>query len=110
MIWKNIPGFEGSYQVSDTGDVKSLARVVEKSDGTTMKVHARILTPVWTGRAYIVTPTLYGKGTCSTVASLVCLAFHGERPHPSAFPGYKDENKRNIRASNLEWRIPKCAQ
>lgn len=26
MIWRDIPGYEGLYQVSDTGLVKSLAR------------------------------------------------------------------------------------
>ena len=26
IIWKDIPGFEGIYQVSNMGEVKSLAR------------------------------------------------------------------------------------
>lgn len=31
--WKPIPGYEGLYEVSDHGRVRSLDRVVEFSDG-----------------------------------------------------------------------------
>ena len=32
-VWKDVSGYEGKYQVSDFGRVKSLARVVESRKG-----------------------------------------------------------------------------
>ena len=32
-IWRDIEGYEGLYQVSDQGRVKSLKRVIMKRDG-----------------------------------------------------------------------------
>ena len=32
-IWKDIPGYEGSYQVSNIGRVRSLDRATKKWDG-----------------------------------------------------------------------------
>ena len=32
-IWKDIPGYEGMYQVSNKGRVKSLTRIVKYKDG-----------------------------------------------------------------------------
>lgn len=29
MIWKDIPGYEGAYQVSEFGDVRSLTRTIK---------------------------------------------------------------------------------
>lgn len=41
--WKDCTGYEGSYQVSNIGRVKSLERTVVRSDGRTMRVNLRIL-------------------------------------------------------------------
>jgi len=32
MKWKDIEGYEGSYQVSDTGLVKSIGRHIQKKN------------------------------------------------------------------------------
>lgn len=42
-IWKDVPGYEGYYQVSDVGNVRSLDRVVHRSDGTTRLQIGRVL-------------------------------------------------------------------
>jgi len=42
-IWKDITGYEGLYQVSDLGRVRSLDRVVPDSRGHTRKLKGRIL-------------------------------------------------------------------
>ena len=34
-VWKDIEGYEGLYQVSNLGRVRSLDRVVAKANGTT---------------------------------------------------------------------------
>lgn len=40
--WKNINGFEGYYQISNFGRVKSVERVVKRKDGTIMKVSEKL--------------------------------------------------------------------
>lgn len=42
-IWKDIKGFEGFYQVSNLGRVKSLDRAIIRSDGTLARYSGRIL-------------------------------------------------------------------
>lgn len=42
-IYKDIPGFEGMYQVSNYGNVKSLKRAITRSDGFIQHLKERIL-------------------------------------------------------------------
>ena len=42
-VWKEVPGYEGLYQVSNLGRVKSLSRIVKKSDGVTQRRSERIV-------------------------------------------------------------------
>jgi hypothetical protein len=41
--WRQIPGYEGLYEVSDRGQVRSIDRVVIRKDGRRRPVAARIL-------------------------------------------------------------------
>lgn len=43
-IWKDIPGYEGLYQASNMGQVKSLDRIIERGKGT-MHIKNKILKP-----------------------------------------------------------------
>tara|TARA_A100000171_G_scaffold49367_1_gene58325 strand:+ start:270 stop:476 length:207 start_codon:yes stop_codon:yes gene_type:complete len=42
-IWKDIEGYNGLYQVSSFGRVKSMNRIVEKKDGNVLTIKERIL-------------------------------------------------------------------
>lgn len=66
-IWKPIPGFEGSYEISDKGRVKSLARVAVGKKGKTRTVEEYILKPAAEYR--LAHPD--GKGEYFKVANLV---------------------------------------
>ena len=44
MVWKSVHGFEGKYQISCDGTVRSMERVVKNKDGT-MTVNERVLKP-----------------------------------------------------------------
>ena len=44
-IWKDISGFEGVYQVSNLGRVKSLSRCIDYTDGRIRKFSSQIIKP-----------------------------------------------------------------
>ena len=100
--WRDVVGYEGLYQVSDQGRVKSLERKVPKWDGE-RTVKERILKPAPTKYGYLQF-NLYagGKQKALTVHRLVCEAFH-ENPDNKQEVNHINENKTDNRACNLEW-------
>lgn len=48
-VWKDIKGYEGRYQVSNMGRVKSLERTVIKKNGRKQHIKERILKPLSIG-------------------------------------------------------------
>ena len=93
--WKDIQGYEGLYQVSSFGRVKSLNYNHTGKEG--------ILKAVDKGNGYlIVTLCKYGKSKCLMVHKLVATTFIS---NPDNLPevNHKDENKKNNKVENLEW-------
>ena len=92
--WLPVPGYEGSYEVSDCGRVRSYLR----PPGI-----ARVLTPVSRklGHQYV---ALTRNGTTKTLAvhRLVLLAFVGPPP-PRHITGHWDGNPANNHIGNLNW-------
>ena len=80
-IWKDIKGYEGLYQVSNLGRVKSMDREVIYSNGRVVNYKGRILKQV-NNRAGRKQVFLYkdGKATNQRVHILVAESFIGERP------------------------------
>ena len=97
--WKNIKGYEGLYQVSDQGRVKSL----ERKDSWGRTITERILKPAPASNGYLVV-TLYagGKPTVRKVHRLVCQAFHQNQDNKPQV-NHINEDKTDNRACNLEW-------
>ena len=50
--WKDIEGYEGLYQVSNLGRVKSLKRVIRRKDGNNITYNEKILSPRDSGKGY----------------------------------------------------------
>jgi hypothetical protein len=53
-IWKDIPGYEGMYQVSNMGNVKSLSREVLRNGEYPMKIKEKILKPGLSSNSYLI--------------------------------------------------------
>jgi len=102
-IWKDIVGYEGYYQVSNLGRVKSLDRVITNKMGVmrNFKGFVKKLTP--DGRGYlVVTLSRDGKDTRCIVHRLVAEAFIPNK-EKLPFINHKDEIKDNNHVDNLEW-------
>ena len=102
-IWKDIDGYEGLYQVSNLGRVKSLDRYVHTSNGKIYHVAGKVLKAQVDKKGYsIVRLTKDGKGLTKKVHRLVAIAFilnSNNLPEVN----HKDENKENNTVDNLEW-------
>ena len=88
--WKDIDGFEGLYQVSDCGAVKSLCKTERKLKPRMCKGYETVCL------------CKNGVRNYRRINRLVAIAFI---PNPENKPevNHKDGNKRNNTVSNLEW-------
>ena len=101
--WIDIAGYEGRYQVSNTGKVRSLARTRKGKFQSICPVKERILKQNTDKDGYKeVALCTDGKLKYFRVHRLVALAFI---PNPQNLPliNHKDENPANNIAENLEW-------
>lgn len=102
-IWKDVDGYEGLYQVSNFGRIKSLEFLKGAKNGSFQKSPSKILKQTTNQKGYNVV-VLYKnkKGKMFQVHRLVALAFI---PNPENLPviNHKDENPQNCSVDNLEW-------
>jgi hypothetical protein len=102
--WKPVKGYEGIYEVSDLGRVRSIDRVVADSRGCVHPVKGRIMKTGLHYKGYVRLMLSNGQERehGHFVHRLVAEAFI---PNPDGLPevNHKDENKANNRADNLEW-------
>jgi hypothetical protein len=106
-IWRSVVGFEGRYEVSNHGHVRSVDRVITDLNGKVYRRKGTLLRPgnqgPRRGQHYQhVVLLLNGKEQHKKVHHLVLEAFIGPRP-----PGYecnhRDGHGENNRVDNLEW-------
>ena len=89
-IWKAVPGYEGLYEVSDLGRVRSFAR----------GVNGRLLKPGKASNGYFT--VCLGRGKSRTLHSLVAEAFIGPKPSGQEVL-HKDGTRTNNCVHNLRY-------
>lgn len=79
--WKDVPGYEGYYQASDQGRIKSLDRRIPDRRTGAKTVSGRLLVPGSSNRPYLtVVLQRCGKRSTRKVHSVVAETFLGPRP------------------------------
>lgn len=102
-IWKDIKGFEDSYQVSNLGRIKSKDRYVMTCGGGKRFIQGQIIKPIVCTNKYLeVGLNKENKRTIKLLHRLVAAAFV-ENPNNLPEVNHKDENPQNNNAENLEW-------
>ena len=103
--WKPVKGFEGLYEVSNLGQVRSLDRLRKNVKGMA-KINGRIITGNHGGKHYYqVALRKDGKKKYMSVHRLVAEAFI-PNPDGKSQVNHIDGNKQNNVVSNLEWVTP----
>lgn len=100
--WMPIPSWEGIYEASDLGRIKSLARIVRSAKGIRL-VRERILKPSVANTGYLVLNLCRdGKHFSNNVHVLVLSTFVG--PHIKGMAGrHLNDVKIDNRLENLAW-------
>ena len=107
-LWKDIPGYEGLYQASNDGRIRT-------ADGKTTS-SARFAKRVWKQRilkpkacadqskcGYRVTLWKDGKYKDYLVARIICATYHENLIDTDMTVNHKDGNRLNNHIDNVEW-------
>lgn len=105
--WKDVKDFEGFYQISNKGNIKSLERQVTGKLGSVRVLPEKLITPTDNGKGYLVV-ALYknGKRYFKKIHRLVAEAFI-PNPDNKSEVNHIDGNKSNNNYTNLEWSTTK---
>lgn len=104
-VWKDIEGYEGLYQVSNLGRVKSFGKLITGTGrGFPRYKRPSLLKPCLTGAGYyfVNLTNEFGIHKMHVIHRLVGKAFI-PNPQNKGDINHKDGNKLNNIVSNLEW-------
>lgn len=102
-IWKDIKDYEGFYQVSNLGRVRSIDRIIVRKDGISQFRKGIIKTPKINSDGYY-TITLSKNGNNKTLGIHILVARHYiPNPENKSEINHKDFNRKNNQFDNLEW-------
>lgn len=105
-IWKPVEGFEGYYEVSNKGRVRSLDREIHlkgKREGQVRRYKGKELTPLYCSDHYIIHLQKQGYRMNVSVGLLVAKHFlEGFKESGRKQVRYKDGDFSNFSVENLE--------
>lgn len=102
-VWKDIKDYEGYYQVSNLGRVRSMDRWVANKGGSKKFLKGKMMKPYMGGFGYFLVGLCKEKKLKQfLIHRLVAEAFI---PNPRNYDvvNHKDEDKTNNHVDNLEW-------
>lgn len=109
-IWKQVPSWEGIYEVSSLGRIRSVSRRARIGLGNTRPIKPRVM-KLSPSRGYLRFNASRGSGNYTTLKVHVCVA-RAFLPSPPGNVGrgssdycldHKNGNKLDNRSDNLEW-------
>jgi hypothetical protein len=103
-IWKPVKGYEGLYEVSSFGRVKSLKRIVERSDGIKRTISERIRKASINNHGYLkLNLNNQGIGKTKKIHQLVAESFLNHIPcGHNLVVNHINFNRKDNRVENLE--------
>ena len=110
--WRPVTGFEGSYEISRTGIVRSLARTAigrigRNGEPIRRRVHPKIKTPHIDHNGYQAVhlhgASETGRSPSYRVHRLMCVAFNGPPPFEGAICRHLNDDRLDNRPENLAW-------
>lgn len=102
-VWKDIPGYEGLYQASNKGLIRSLDKDVWNGHAY-YRVPGRIMRPKIKNSGYKeLVLRKNNKAKSITLHRLICITFNGDRRDEGLIVCHKDGDPLNNSAENLYW-------
>jgi len=102
-VWKDIPGYEGLYQVSNLGNVKSLTKEWIAGNGAILKHNGKILKCRTPDGYKLVSLSVNGKVKTFAIHQLVAMAFLNHIPNRyELVVDHINDNKLDNRVENLQ--------
>lgn len=103
-IWKAISGYEGLYEVSSLGRVRSKDRFITNENDKTALHKGRVISPGKRPNGYLfVGLSKSGKRNLLAVHRLVAIEFLPCSNNETLQVNHINENKEDNRLENLEW-------
>lgn len=97
--WKDIKGYEGYYQVSTLGRIKSLERIINENGKYIKPEKILSIKCCWYAQICF---SINGIKKTKKIHKIVAEAFI-DNPNNKKCVNHKDGNKANNNVSNLEW-------
>lgn len=102
-MWKDITNFEGYYQVSDEGQVRSVPRTIITSNNHTRYYKGKLLKPIIRNHRYLgVSLYINNQKNYYMIHQLVAQEFM-IKPRSATTIKHLDGNDFNNCVSNLKW-------
>ena len=105
-VWRPIKDFEGYYEVSSLGNVRSVARNIRRSDGAYIKCKSRPISKYFsekTQKGIVVSLSKNGRGYNIALKKIIAYAFLGVEPTTNYKIVCIDGDANNLVASNLRY-------
>lgn len=96
-IWKDIPGYEGYYQINESGAVKSLNHYRDNKGYRILKAHKHYKTGYM--QVHLFKSTVHSFWQLHRLMAITFIPNPDNKPHIN----HKDGNRTNNSIDNLEW-------